>query len=337
MPAPAGHPPGELRLNDPRPVAAAAGDLDRAWSLVEQMERRGIQADAHTVCIMLMVLQQSRCAPKDVHRAFQLPEHLGIDICSRAILLCVAIKTCIQYKEVSRLENIISTWEISELQPCHRVYVALIRAYSFLQNVERCKDLWRQMIEERGMAPNCIVLGSMLHALVCANLVNDAFALFKRFRNLSRLNVVIYATLLRGLATQGRAAEAMELFREIRSEPGQALNVRLYNPLLDAHSRIGAVAEVHRLLKTMAADGVEPDSTSYAILVKAYCASGQLDQAVEVVCNSGVESMPKHCSNHHFVGTALLCSELRSSQQATQSSPAVKTAQLRFGTWPPRR
>ena len=26
-----------------------------------------------------------------------------------------------------------------------------------------------------------------------------------------------------------------------------------------------------------------------------------------------------------------------SSQQASQSSPAVKTARLRFGTWPPRR
>jgi len=265
-----------------------SGDLRQAWRLLAEMREAGVKPDEYTVCILFMVMQQCRCTPQDVNRAFLLPQTLGIDLGANAVLLSVAIKTCIQHNEASRLEALLHGWERSSMQPRQRVYVSLIKAYTYLQNVDRCKSLWHQMTVERGMEPNCIVLGSMINALVCASLVSEAYALFQEWRDVARSNMVIYATLLRGMAVQGWVQEAMSLFQEIRAEPGAVLGVRLYNPLLDAQARVGNIDEVRQLMETMKADGVEPDSTSYAILIKGYCASGKFTEAVGAVCNGSV-------------------------------------------------
>merc|ERR1740121_1764031 len=167
-------------------------------------------------------------------------------------------------------------------------------AYSALQRVDRCNHLWRQMTEERGTEPSDIVLGCMLDALVSNGLVSEAVALFRQWKAKVGSNMIIYSTLVKGFAAAGRTREAMELWREIRSE-GIAMNVVIYNTLIDAQARAGAMDRAHELLSAMEEDGLTPDSITHSTMVKGYCIAGDLDKAFEIFRSTQKAGMAADC------------------------------------------
>jgi len=73
----------------------------------------------------------------------------------------------------------------------------------------------------------------------------------------------------------------MEMWREMRGE-GLKLNTVVYNAVIDAQARVGAMEDVSELIETMAVDGCYPDSITYSTIVKGYCVKGDLDKAFEV-------------------------------------------------------
>ena len=55
-----------------------------------------------------------------------------------------------------------------------------------------------------------------------------------------------------------------------------------YNALLDVCARSGQIARAEPLLKQMADQGLSPSVITYSTVIKAYCASNQLEQAFKL-------------------------------------------------------
>ena len=55
-----------------------------------------------------------------------------------------------------------------------------------------------------------------------------------------------------------------------------------YNALLDVCARSGQIARAEPLLKQMADQGLAPSVITYSTVIKAYCASNQLEQAFKL-------------------------------------------------------
>merc|ERR1719310_2190512 len=59
----------------------------------------------------------------------------------------------------------------------------------------------------------------------------------------------------------------------------------VYNAIIDAHARVGAMDKVTALFSSMDAAGCKPDDITCSMVAKGYCQTGELDKALEVFCS----------------------------------------------------
>merc|ERR1719310_1393705 len=74
------------------------------------------------------------------------------------------------------------------------------------------------------------------------------------------------------------------MWKEMR-DLGLTLNIVVYNALIDAQARVGAMDAVSELVESVEPNGCAPDSITYSTIVKGYCIKGDLDKAFQVFRN----------------------------------------------------
>mmetsp|Transcript_51436 Transcript_51436/g.110068 ORF Transcript_51436/g.110068 Transcript_51436/m.110068 type:complete len:1039 (-) Transcript_51436:95-3211(-) len=276
----AGLRPNQISYNCMINAAVSSGNMRTAWDTIATMESSGTSVDHYTVSIMLKALKKVR-SPSEVSRSLALLDRSGVDVCSDEVLLNTVLETCIRHKEQRRLSTVLSAFDAACQRPSVSNYGPLIKAFSTLGRLDRCRDLWRDLVEVRGLEPNDVVLGCILDACVCNCQVEEAVALFRKWKSRVPPNAFMYSTLVKGFASGRQAAAAMDLWREMR-EDSVVMNTVVYNSLIDAQARDGAMQAVSELVTSMQADGLEPDTITYSTIVKGYCRQGNVDKAVEV-------------------------------------------------------
>merc|ERR1719343_1919546 len=117
-------------------------------------------------------------SPKEAERALAVLDRAKVDVCKDEVLFNTVLDACIQRRDKARLARIIESFESSRTWPSVHTYGLLFKALGVLQRTTRCRELWRQMVEKRGLKPNDITLSCMLDSLVCGGLVDEAVALF---------------------------------------------------------------------------------------------------------------------------------------------------------------
>jgi len=276
----AGHTPNDVSYNCLINSAVSSGNFNEAWDIISTMQDNGVPADHYTISIMMKALKKIR-NPKQVGKTLELLDHSGIDVCSDEVLLNTVVETCIWHKNYDRLDALLSAFASSSLKPSVPTYGSLIKAASCLKQVDRCWNIWRQIVEERAMDPNDIVLGCMLDALVCNDRLEQAEALLKQWKTRVPPNTVMYSTIIKGLATSRQAARALGVWKEMKDQ-NIPMNTVAYNALIDAQARVGAMDEVSTLVAAMEPDGCSPDVITFSTIVKGYCVKGELAKALEV-------------------------------------------------------
>lgn len=281
-------------------VTASVGRFGEAWDLIDAMGKAGVEVDRYTVSTMMKATKRTS-NPRYIRRALALLDRTGLDASADGVLLNTTIDFCVRHGEAGRLQRLVDAWERSGQQPDVRICGALIKAYAMLQDVSQCWRVWEELTEGRGMSPNDVTLGCMLDALVTNHWVSDAVALFRKWKpskalesDEAKYHMVLYSTLIKGFAAEGRFREAMVMWREIRAGRGR-MNVVVYNALIDVQARIGAMEEVQELLAAMEPDGVTPDSITFATTVKGYCVRGSPDQAFEVFRSMQLAGLATDC------------------------------------------
>merc|ERR1719277_614304 len=229
---------------------------------------------------MMKAVKKSR-SQRDAMLVFNLLDRSGIDILSDEVLLNTVLETCVRYRENRRIESIIANYNESKLRPAMHTYGMLIRACSAIRHVDRCRELWQEMVHHRALVPNDLVLGCMLNALVSHDCVDEAVTLLRQWKGIVRPNAVMYSTLLKGFTTPKGASKALELLEEMRADKVE-MSTSLYNSLIDVQARTGATDEALKLRDMMQQDGCEPDDLTTSLIVKAYCASGNMKMALKV-------------------------------------------------------
>eukprot|EP00427_Karlodinium_veneficum_P005469 CAMPEP_0169150546 /NCGR_PEP_ID=MMETSP1015-20121227/50257_1 /TAXON_ID=342587 /ORGANISM="Karlodinium micrum, Strain CCMP2283" /LENGTH=1020 /DNA_ID=CAMNT_0009219719 /DNA_START=9 /DNA_END=3071 /DNA_ORIENTATION=+ len=278
----AGLKPNDVTYNCLINLAASAGDFNAAWKTIQTMESAGIRIDHYTVSTLLKALKRAPNGKGDVGRVLDLIDRNQIDVFCEEVLLNSALEACMKHGENQRLETLlesISSREPMQLAP--HTYASLIKAFSTLKQVQRCRDLWKEMTESRGIEPTDVALGCMLDALVCNGAVQESVALLRKWESRVPVNTVLYSTLIKGFNNIGDSKGAIEIWNELRSK-NLPMNTTVYNVMIDVHARVGATREVSNLLKLMEADGLNPDNITKSIVAKSYCVSGEIEKAMDV-------------------------------------------------------
>jgi len=277
----AGFPPNDITFNSLINMAVTSGNMSDAWSFVDEMQSRGLPLDKYTICTMLKSLRRSNSPRRDTERVLALLDSANLDIFADEVLLNMVLDTCIRQCEHHRLENILKNYKMSTLRPAAHTYGSLIRACSTQKRVDDCRKLWVEMVEDRAMEPNTIVLGCMLDALVVAGCVQEAVQFFHKWKSHVTINSVLYSTLMKGFAASNLPDEAMNLFYEMRAAHIRPTTMS-YNTVADAQARVGNAEAVMSLVELMEEDHCKPDHVTHSIIVKAYCMTGELDRGYQV-------------------------------------------------------
>lgn len=280
----AGFPPNDITFNSLINMAVTAESMPDAWGFVDEMQRRGLPLDKYTICTMLKSLRKSHAPRRDTARVLALFDEANLDIFADEVLLNMVLDTCIRHSEHRRLTDILAGYEKSNLRPAAHTYGSLIRACSALKRLDNCWQIWTEMVQERAMEPNSIVLGCMLDALVTSSCVEEALELFNKWKKHVTVNSVLYSTLMKGFANNHLPVEAMNLFHEMRAS-GIRPTTMSYNTVADAQARVGNTEAVQKLVELMREDNCTPDHVTHSIVVKAYCVVGDLDQGCMVFKN----------------------------------------------------
>lgn len=272
--------PNDVSYNCLINTAVCADNFPEAWRIIKLMEENDVAVDQYTISIMMKSLKKVR-DPKDVAKALQLLDRTGLDVCSDEVMLNTVLETCIRHRELGRLQAIVTSFRSSGLRPSVHTYGSLIKSCSTLKRVDWCRDLWEEMVLRRALTPNNIVLGCMLDALVCNDCLEEAVALLEKWRTTVPPNTVMYSTIIKGFANRRQAARAMEMWKEMK-EAKVEMNVVVFNVLVDAQARVGAMDDVSAVVESMLECGITPDVITYSTIVKGYCVKGDLDKAFEV-------------------------------------------------------
>jgi len=260
------------------------GNPARAWKTIAVMEKRGVPVDKYTVSTMIKSLKASQNPAKDLHSILAMLDRSGLNICGDDILLNTVLEACCRQRMFQRIKEFLAMWEVCPLAKCAAMHThaVVIKAYSLIHRVDRCREVWDHLVKERCLEPSNIVIGCMLDALVCNSCADEAVKVFFSLKEQGReMNPVMYSTVLKGMLNQCSPSSVVKMFEEMRAE-GVQPNTSSYNCAIDAYLREGKADCATALMAEMGGCGCEANESTHAIVIKTQCANGDLDKAWEV-------------------------------------------------------
>jgi len=269
--------------------ALAAGDVPRAWRIIDEMEA-GPGLDAYTVSILFKGYKGRRRAmdSQSFDRALTLLDRYSVKV--DEVLVNVALEACVGLRDQDRLSAALATfrrcgWSLPKQCAAH-TYATLIKAYGMTRQLNMAWKLWGDATA-RG-APTEQLYSQMIDVLVSNGRLEDALGLFSEMKAAhgkeglgSQGFAVAYAMIVRGFAQRKECGRAMECYEDMKRQHVK-VGLVVFNTLIDACSRVGDMDGAARLFRDMMGADCMPDLITYSTLIKGYCVRGELDQALEL-------------------------------------------------------
>ncbi|KAG6532689.1 pentatricopeptide repeat-containing protein At5g44230-like [Zingiber officinale] len=160
--------------------------------------------------------------------------------------------------------------------------VALVGAISAIAQLGAAKHaLWlRDLVEKIGLDQNLLVGSAMVDMHAKCGLIDEARRVFDKMTD---RNVYSYSAMIAGLATYGRASEAISLFKEMVGETNVKPNHVTFIGLLTACSYTGMVEEGRRYFRMMEDEyGIVPSADHYTCMVDLLGRAGLVEEALDL-------------------------------------------------------
>jgi len=164
-------------------------------------------------------------------------------------------------------------------------YGSIIRAYGFVNDIAGAWETWKEM-RQRRIVPTAVTLGCMVEAVVSNGDSEGGLELIRDMLSDAQcqplVNAVVYCSVLKGFSHEKNFARFWQVYEEMVAQKLQ-FSIVTFNTMIDACSRCGEMKRTPDLLKSMVAQGIEPNLITYSAILKGYCQENKLDQAFELM------------------------------------------------------
>eukprot|EP00437_Effrenium_voratum_P038435 CAMPEP_0181468468 /NCGR_PEP_ID=MMETSP1110-20121109/37506_1 /TAXON_ID=174948 /ORGANISM="Symbiodinium sp., Strain CCMP421" /LENGTH=835 /DNA_ID=CAMNT_0023593319 /DNA_START=99 /DNA_END=2604 /DNA_ORIENTATION=+ len=256
---------------------AAIRDMDTAWQLAEEMQSLGLRPDVYTASILVAGLRKEPRGPS-VGRVLQLmtDSHIVPD----EVLLNCLLDVCIRLKEPRHLGEVLDRWKRKGLPPSPHACVMLMRAHGHALRMDEAWALWRQLLrDDRALTEDIFM--SMVDACLASSDLHSLLRVFQEARRV--LRGFPRATVAFSLATKAAVQlQQLDMALELYEETREVLRLSLvtYNTLIDALVRGGDLKRAMDLFRDMALQDAGPDLITFSILIKGFSSAGDLETAI---------------------------------------------------------
>mmetsp|Transcript_159223 Transcript_159223/g.296865 ORF Transcript_159223/g.296865 Transcript_159223/m.296865 type:complete len:1024 (+) Transcript_159223:108-3179(+) len=274
--------PNAVTYNSLVKDAVARQDLQGAWHLIDQMEKAEVKPDAFT-CSILMKCVKHTCCVEDVDKIIQLIERAKIT--PDEVLVNCLLDACVRLRNIPRLTQVLEQFKATGVVPSPHACAMLIKAYGHARRLDCALALWRELIEERKVAPNEEVFASMVDACLANGHLQHAVAVFREMKhaiNDFAKGAAMFSALVKSCIQQNQTKLAMEIYDELQVV-SFTCNKVTYNSLIDALVRQGDMDRATSLFRDMTLNAVMPDLISYSTLIKGHCSRGDLEQGLALL------------------------------------------------------
>lgn len=253
------------------------------WKLVDQMRFHGIKPN-HVTCSILLKTLQKTPTPENIVRVVRALDDMDGEM--DEVLFNLVVEASIQIGRADLLPRYMKKLQesISSLKGIH-TYNSIIRAYSFLKDINGVMDTWQEL-KKRRFVPNQVTIGCMVEALVSNSSTDAAYRLINEIladdQTKSQVNAVIYCTVLKGYSHEKNFKRVWSIYQEMLNRKLE-FSIVTYNTLVDACARCGETALIPQIVKNMKEQGIEPDIITYSIILKSHCHENRVHDAFQVV------------------------------------------------------
>jgi len=271
--------------------ALSAGDVAKAWRIVDMMEASGQGVDEYTCSILFKGFRREgqTMDAQSIDRTLALIQKYSVKV--DEILVNATLEACVRLKDTNRLTGALRVFEATgwklPAQCAMHTYGMLIKAYGQSRQLPMAWKLWRELTCDKKMTPSEQLYSTMIDILVSNGRMDDALRLFEEMKTSSGDKLTgsgfaaAFASVIRGFAQRKECQRAIQCYQEMQAK-NVKISVVVYNTLIDACCRVSDMEGAAKLFSEMVAAQATPDLITYSTLIKGYCLCGDMDQGMQL-------------------------------------------------------
>merc|ERR1719265_1340968 len=206
-------------------TALSSGDLKKAWQIVDLMESSGLGVDAYTCSILFKGFRAEgqTMDAYSVDRTLDLIRKYKVKV--DEVLVNATLEACVRLKDAKRLSGALNIfqatgWKIPAQCAMH-TYGTLIKAYGESRQLNMAWKLWREVTQEKRLAPSDQLYATMIDVLISNNRMEEGLNLFEEMKarcgeNRGQNFSLAYATIIRGFAQRKECQRALQCYQEMQ-------------------------------------------------------------------------------------------------------------------------
>lgn len=191
---------------------------------------------------------------------------------------------------IREMESVLSRMKSNQCKPDIITFNLLIDSYGKRQDFEKMEQVFKSLLRSKEK-PTLPTFNSMIINYGKARLKDKAEQVFQRMRAMKYMpNHITYESLIMMYGFCDCVSKARDIFDEL-IESGKDIKLSTLNAMLDVYCMNGLPIEADLLFDTARIAGVNPDSSTYKLLYKAYTKSQKkelVDKLLECMDRAGI-------------------------------------------------
>ncbi|RID78246.1 hypothetical protein BRARA_A01091 [Brassica rapa] len=219
------------------------------------------------------------------HRGLEFHDHVvmssNMNICPNGLSFNLVIKALCKLGFVDRAVEVFRGMPERKCLPDVYTYCTLMDGLCKEERIDEAVLLLDEMQSE-GISPSSVTYNVLINGLCkrgdltrVTKLVDNMF-----LKGGYRLNQHVYSVLISGLFKEGRAEEAMSLWKKM-GERDCKPNIVVYSALVDGLCREGKPDEAKEILNEMISNGCLPNAYTYSSLMRGLFKAGLSEEAIQ--------------------------------------------------------
>ncbi|CAE8692996.1 unnamed protein product, partial [Polarella glacialis] len=196
------------------------------------------------------------------------------------------IDACARSGDMHRVQPLLEDMSRQGITPNVITYSTVLKGYCSANRLDEAFQLFEEMKTNTTLSPDEVTYNTLLDGCARHGLFDRGMAVLDEMRRVKVPPSNFTLSVLVKLATRAKLThKAFELVEEISKEFRLRPNVHVYNNLIQACTVASGDQKQRGLqvLQTMLEDKVSPDHRSYALLLRAAVASGNAQDAAQLV------------------------------------------------------
>ncbi|XP_078443372.1 tetratricopeptide repeat (TPR)-like superfamily protein [Wolffia australiana] len=256
---------------------ARAKKTDEAIYTFNVMDKHGVAPNLAAFNGLLSAL----CKSKNVRRAQQLFDEMSHRFAPDSKTFSILIQGWGKEPNLPKARELYGRMIEGECEPDEVTYGIMVDVLAKAGRVEEAVGIVKEM-ESRACPSSSFVYSALIHAYGAERRLEEAVAAFLDMERAGvRPDVAACNALVGAFCRASKLDMAMKVVGDMERKKGVVPNARTCNILLNGLISAGETDRAYAFFRKMI-PRCEPDSDTYTMMIKMFCAGGRLDRALKV-------------------------------------------------------